>query len=177
MLPTYILPYFGSNSSVLHAVDASVGTRQFNQAFWLHFGFMLILCFLCWIRGLYVNRKWLILFPSLAAFFDFTPGFSIIPMFPTFMHLAAIISGVVGARKSQESEVLTSSGGASLAENLPPAGALVDVNVNPVSGPVPKPAVEPFQPSPVVSPRICRCCGMPADPVDSYCTECGKLLG
>ena len=98
MLPTHFLPYAGSNSSLLHGIDAAAGTHALNFAFWLHMGSMLILCFLCWIRGAYVDKKWLILFPVLAIVFDFVPGLSLIPMIPTVMHLLAIILGVVGAK-------------------------------------------------------------------------------
>ena len=98
MLPTYYLPYVGSNSSVLHALDAATESHALNFAFWLHMGSMLILCFLCWIRGAYVDKKWLVLFPILAIVFDFVPGLSLIPMIPTVMHLLAIILGVVGAK-------------------------------------------------------------------------------
>jgi hypothetical protein len=98
MLPTYFLPYAGSNSSLLQGMDAAMGTKHLNPAFWFHFGTMLILCLLCWTRGAYVNRKWLIIFPILATVFDFVPGLSLIPMIPTFMHLAAIIAGVAGAK-------------------------------------------------------------------------------
>jgi len=59
---------------------------------------MLILCFLCWIRGAYVAKTWLVIFPILALVFDFAPGLSLIPMIPTVMHLLAIILGVVGVR-------------------------------------------------------------------------------
>lgn len=98
MLPTYYLPYVGSNSSVLHGIDAAAGGKALNFAFWLHMGSMLMLCFLCWVRGAYVSRGWLIVFPILAIVFDFVPGLSSIPMIPTFMHLLAIILGVVGAK-------------------------------------------------------------------------------
>jgi len=61
-------------------------------------GAMLVLCFLCWVRGAYVGKGWLIIFPILAIVFDFVPGLSAIPMIPTVMHLLAIILGVVGAK-------------------------------------------------------------------------------
>ena len=98
MLPTYFLPYGGSNSSILHGMDAAVGSKALNVAFWLHIGSMLILCFLCWVRGAYVAKGWLIIFPILAIVFDFVPGLSAIPLNPTIMHLLAIILGVVGAK-------------------------------------------------------------------------------
>ena len=98
MLPTYFLPYLGSNSSILQATAAAVGASGGGFFFMLHLGAMLILCFLCWIRGAYVAKGWLVVFPILAIVFDFVPGLSAIPMIPTFMHLLAIILGVVGAK-------------------------------------------------------------------------------
>jgi hypothetical protein len=96
MLPTYFLPYFGSNSSFLHVVDAVGGGGYLNFAFWLHMGSMLILCFFCWVRGAYINKGWLIIFPIMAIVFDFVPILSSIPLVPTVMHLLAIILGVTG---------------------------------------------------------------------------------
>lgn len=98
MIPTYYLPYTGSNSSILHGVDAAAGTKALNFAFLLHMGTMLVLCFLCWVRGAYVGKGWLIIFPILAIVFDFVPGLSAIPLIPTVMHLLAIILGVAGAK-------------------------------------------------------------------------------
>ena len=97
MLPTYYLPYVGSNSSVVGALGAAAGAG-INPAFWVHIGAMVVLCFLCWIRGAYVGKAWLVIFPILAVVFDFVPGLSAIPFIPTVMHLLAIIMGVVGAK-------------------------------------------------------------------------------
>lgn len=97
MVPTYVLPYMGSNSSVVGALGAVAGAG-INPAFWPHIGSMLILCFLCWVRGAYVGKAWLVIFPVLAIAFDFMPGLSAIPFVPTVMHLLAIIMGVVGAK-------------------------------------------------------------------------------
>ena len=97
MLPTYYLPYLGSNSAVVGALGAAAGAG-INPAFWVHLAAMLVLCFLCWVRGAYVSKAWLIIFPILAVVFDFVPGLSAIPLIPTVMHLLAIIMGVVGAK-------------------------------------------------------------------------------
>ena len=97
MLPTYYLPYVGSNSSIVGAIGAAAGAGM-SPAFWMHLISMLILCFLCWIRGSYVAKSWLIIFPILAVVFDFVPGLSAIPLVPTIMHLLAIIMGIVGAK-------------------------------------------------------------------------------
>ena len=97
MLPTYYFPYLGSNSAIVGALGAASGAGV-NPTFWLHLGALLVLCFLCWARGAYVGKGWLIIFPVLALVFDLAPGLSAIPMIPTFMHLLAIIMGVVGAK-------------------------------------------------------------------------------
>ena len=97
MLPTYYLPYVGSNSAIVGALGAAAGAGV-NPAFWVHLGALLVLCFLCWVRGAYVGKGWLIVFPILAVVFDLVPGLSAIPMIPTIMHLLAIILGVVGAK-------------------------------------------------------------------------------
>lgn len=102
MLPTYFLPYVGSNSSIMHGIDAAAGGKSLNFAFWLHMGSMLILCAFSWVRGAYVDKNWLIIFPVLAIVFDFVPGLSAIPLVPTVMHLLAIILGVAGAKVALE---------------------------------------------------------------------------
>jgi hypothetical protein len=92
MIPTYILPYFGSNSLIATAAYNNAG--HVNGPFWVHLSFLLILCGLAWTRGAVVDKKWLVIFPVLAAFFDLMPGFNIIPLVPTVMHVLAIILGV-----------------------------------------------------------------------------------
>lgn len=97
MLPTYFLPYAGSNSSVVGTIGVAAGAGL-SPAFWMHLASLVVLVFLCWIRGEYVTKKWLIIFPILAIVFDFVPGLSLIPFIPTLMHLLAMILGVVGAK-------------------------------------------------------------------------------
>ncbi len=100
MIPTYLLPYLGSNSSVLNASGVSAGMGM-NPMFWLHLLALVILIVLAWFRGKNVAKAWLIIFPVLALVFDLTPGLSSIPLVPTVMHLLAIILGVVGVVESQ----------------------------------------------------------------------------
>lgn len=96
MVPTYFLTFAGSNSFMLQSMHRAAGSKGAAAAFWFHLAAMLVLCFLSWIRGSYVERRWLVIFPILAAVFDFVPGLSLIPLVPTAMHLAAIILGVAG---------------------------------------------------------------------------------
>lgn len=97
MLPTYFLPYLGSNSAVVGAAGMASGIGLSPQ-FWLHAILLAILAYLAWLRGNYIGRSWLVVFPVLAAVFDLTPGLSLIPMVPTIMHLLAIVIGVVAIR-------------------------------------------------------------------------------
>ena len=98
MIPTYILPYFGSNSSIAISAGASVGNLSEFPQFWMHVGALILLMVVTWFRGSLVDKKWLLIFPILAAVFDFIPGLSSVPLVPTVMHLLAIILGVVGTK-------------------------------------------------------------------------------
>jgi hypothetical protein len=105
MLPTYILPYFGSNSSaarVACAIGNAAGARSscgtaLNVLLALHIAFLAIVAYLAFARGSIIGKKWVMVFPVLAAFFDLTPGFSSIPLFPTVLHVAGIIVGATGS--------------------------------------------------------------------------------
>jgi hypothetical protein len=97
MLPTYYLPYLGSNSAVVGALGAA-SDACINPAFWPHLGALIVLCVATWFRGALIDKSWLIIFPILATVFDLAPGLSSIPLVPTIMHLLAIILGVVGTK-------------------------------------------------------------------------------
>ena len=103
MIPTYVLPYFGSNSVVANSVAAAVDASSsevggLNLPLFVHLICLAALCFLAWVRGDLIGKKWIIVFPILAAFFDMMPGFNWIPLVPTGMHIAAIIVGVSGTK-------------------------------------------------------------------------------
>lgn len=95
MIPTYMLPYMGSNSSLINASGVSSGIG-INPLFWLHLLALAVLIALAWFRGANVAKVWLVIFPILALVFDLVPGLSSIPLVPTVMHLFAIILGVIG---------------------------------------------------------------------------------
>ena len=97
MLPTYYLPFLGSNSAVLNAMGTAADAGL-NPLFWLHLGSLLILIVVVWFRGALIDKKWLIIFPILATVFDLAPGLSTIPLVPTVMHLLAVILGVAGVK-------------------------------------------------------------------------------
>lgn len=98
MIPTYVLPYFGSNSSMVWSILLSEGAFTELPFFFLHVIALLVLMDLTWYRGRIIGKNWLIIFPILAGIFDLTPTLSLVPLVPTVMHLFAIIMGVTGAK-------------------------------------------------------------------------------
>ncbi len=103
MIPTYILPYFGSNSAVVSAVAAKA--HFINPAMIIHLAFLAGLIILARLRGKAIDKQWLITFPILATVFDFVPFLSWIPLVPTVMHLLAIILGVITVKEKSPSQV------------------------------------------------------------------------
>ena len=99
MLPTYLLPFLGSNSSVVNALGVAA-EQGLSPQFWLHLAFLAALIAIAWLRGVYIEKKWLVIFPVIAAMFDMVPGFSAIPLVPTIMHLLALILGLALAKQS-----------------------------------------------------------------------------
>lgn len=103
MVPSYVLPWLGSNSAVLYAAGAVVGHGA-APLWWLHAWCLGMLVVLTWVRGDLIGTKYLPVFPFLAAVFDLTPGLSLIPFAPTVFHLVAIIAGVKGAVQQPTTE-------------------------------------------------------------------------
>ena len=96
MLPTYVLPYLGSNSAIVGAVGVAVG-RGLTPQFWLHAWCLGMLVLVTSIRGRYIGKGWLLIFPVLAGFFDLVPVLNLIPLVPTVMHLLALVLGAKGS--------------------------------------------------------------------------------
>jgi hypothetical protein len=92
MLPTYYLPFVGSNSAILGVVAHSQGLGV-NPAFWLHLGCLFMLICVAQVRGKSMGNEGLVVFPFLAAVFDLVPVLAWIPLIPTFLHLMAITQG------------------------------------------------------------------------------------
>lgn len=102
-LLTYILPYFGSNSVMANAagglVDVASGgkTSMFTHfPFLLHAFCLIILCVISFMRGGWINKKWIVTFPIIALFFDLTPVLSSIPFVPSILHIIVLIIGATG---------------------------------------------------------------------------------
>ena len=98
LAPTYLLPYAGSNSAAINAIGAAAGVGLSPQ-FWSHIACLFVLVVLTWLRGCAVGKQWIAVFPMIAAIFDMTPGLSLIPLFPTFLHLGSLIMGVRGSKE------------------------------------------------------------------------------
>lgn len=96
MVPSYLLPWLGSNSTVLNVAGAAVGHGA-SPLWWVHAWCLGMLVLLTWVRGDLIGKKYMPVFPFLAAVFDLTPGLNFIPFIPTVFHIVAIISGVKGA--------------------------------------------------------------------------------
>ena len=101
MVPTYLLPYMGSNSAVLNAAGTAAGAGL-SPLFWYHLGSLVVLCVVAWLRGALIEKSWLIIFPILAALFDLMPGLSYVPHVPTVMHIFVIILGVIGKKAAPQ---------------------------------------------------------------------------
>lgn len=98
MAPTYILPYMGSNSLIVHTAAAASGAGVYVLLL-IHLAFLAALVLLAWARGSLIGKAWLVGLPIAAALFDIVPGLSLIPLAPTVFHLAAVIVGVKDDRK------------------------------------------------------------------------------
>ncbi|MBI3713205.1 MAG: hypothetical protein HY253_09630 [Burkholderiales bacterium] len=93
MIPTYVLPFIGSNSTVVHAIlqDTESSLPIYT---WIHAGSLFILVILGTIRGSSNAKSGLFAFPLCAAIFDFVPVLSSIPFIPTILHVIALILGL-----------------------------------------------------------------------------------
>lgn len=109
ILPTYVLPYAGSNSASARVACATSnfvtndigrgGTHCMtflNVMLALHMLCFVVIGYLAFARGSLIGKKWLLVFPVLAAFFDLMPGFSSIPLFPTILNVIGIVVGAAG---------------------------------------------------------------------------------
>lgn len=101
MLPTYYLPYVGSNSAVIGTLGA-ITEAGVHPAFWMHLAALVGLVVVTWFRGVYVEKKWLVVLPIIATLFDLAPGLNIIPLIPTTMHILTMVLGVAAAKPAPQ---------------------------------------------------------------------------
>lgn len=99
MMPTYFLPYLGSNSLIINSANAAAGAGVYALLL-VHLAFLTGLVLLGWARGRLIGKAWLVGLPIAAALFDIMPGLSLIPLAPTVLHIAAIIVGVKDDKKA-----------------------------------------------------------------------------
>lgn len=87
MLPTY---YFqlASKSAEIHTAPI------FNAQSATLLAFMLVLCWICVVRGAYIGKHWLVALPAVAIAFAFIPKLSVIPYVSTSYHVLAIVIGL-----------------------------------------------------------------------------------
>lgn len=183
MAPTYVLPYFGSNSLIANGLGATLGHGPMPQ-WWLHAWALVMLVLLGHMRGKLVGRRYLMVFPLVAAVFDMVPGLSAIPLVPTVMHFLAIILGaikpvVVSAAVKGDDDtqavltflrpaivagmmtVTTVAGSAWFAFNIAGNGK----SANKISASKPQPASAHPKPAPAPAPTAVQSPAEPAPPV------------
>ena len=110
MIPTYVLPYFGSNSTMFNSLGAASNLGpKVHTALFIHMAFLAGLVLVAWFRGALIGKKWLVSFPVIAALFDLLPVLSVIPFVSTVFHLLTLILGVVGTTSTaiRQPEVTT----------------------------------------------------------------------
>ncbi|MEZ5743716.1 MAG: hypothetical protein R3D89_08305 [Sphingomonadaceae bacterium] len=90
MVPTYVLPYVGSNSILLGAASFGGTLPQFLA----HLACLIALCVLAKFRGDHIGKGWIVWFPILAAIFDMVPLLSLLFFVPTVMHICALVIGM-----------------------------------------------------------------------------------
>jgi hypothetical protein len=110
MLPTYFLPYAGSNSAVIAGLGAAAGVGLSPQ-FWMHVACLYLLIVITWLRGCVISKQWIAIFPLIATVFDMVPGVNLIPLIPTVMHICALVFGSRGGAANTASANVPVSGG------------------------------------------------------------------
>lgn len=93
IVPTYFLPFLGSNSGFVSAIASTTGLGQF-YTFWAHVGFLCLAFVLAWFRGVYVGKAWIAIFPFLASIFDMVPGLNWFFLLPSIFHVITLVTGV-----------------------------------------------------------------------------------
>lgn len=120
MLPTYILPYLGSNSSLLNTISVGAGFG-FPPQWWAHVWSLVMLAMITWVRGHWIGKNHLPIFAVLAGAFDMLPFLSMIPLAPTVLHVVAL---VVGSNSGAADESKTEIGAVVARKALKGAGAM-----------------------------------------------------
>ncbi|WP_027188362.1 hypothetical protein [Desulfovibrio cuneatus] len=91
LLPTYMLPYLGSTSSL--SILSAAASGNMNPILALHFTCMVGLVVTTGLRGYAIKHLWLLIFPLLAMAFEFIPLINWIPLVPTVLHAITLFLG------------------------------------------------------------------------------------
>jgi len=106
MLPTYLLPYLGSNSTLVNGTAMAFGLSM-PPTWWAHCWSLFMLMAIAQGRGEAIGKQYLPLFPLIAMAFDLAPVLSMIPFVPTIFHLFAIGLGVTGIKPREEEQKIS----------------------------------------------------------------------
>lgn len=109
MMPTYVLPYFGSNSTIVGALGAAIGRGAMPQT-WAHLWFLASLILIAWMRGAAVDKGFLPVISFCAALFDMMPVLSAIPLVPTVLHVVTLAIGVSSKSENRNELALRKTG-------------------------------------------------------------------
>lgn len=105
MIPTYILPYFGSNSSLGTLIGGAVAGwgGMFPPQWWIHMFVLGTLSVIAWARGsVLVGKGYLPIVALLAAIFDMAPVLRAIPLVPTALHVFVLVQGIIKCQLKEE---------------------------------------------------------------------------
>ena len=92
IIGTYIMPYLGSNSWVAYVASKKLGCSvvPFFIKFTLHAFLYVGMCYLAFRASQASDKKWLLIFPLVAAVFDLAPNLNMIPLVPTAFNALGI---------------------------------------------------------------------------------------
>jgi signal transduction histidine kinase len=107
MLPTYFLPYLRTSSSAFYGFEDAASANAFNYPFFIHLACMIILCWICYVRGAMIGKSWLFFLPMVAFAFEFISKLSAIPYVPSMYHVLAIVVGATSANVLVSTDKLT----------------------------------------------------------------------
>lgn len=108
MVPTYVLPYLGSNSTIFNGVAVGTGFGM-TPMWWAHVWCLAMLVVIAWLRGARIGKGFLPFLSLAAGLFDLTPVLSVIPFVPTVFHVITLALGIKGTEVADEKAVGTAN--------------------------------------------------------------------
>lgn len=100
-VPAYVLPYYGSNSSIVNGAYYLM-RQDLVVTFWVHLFCYGVAILLMWQAQQGVKKAWVVA-PLLAAVFDLTPGLSSLPLIPTLLMSVSLFGIYFSGSKPTES--------------------------------------------------------------------------